>query len=406
MVAVEGTNWECTGGISCAWGENLEGVRNTGVTFDLATYGENRFVWSPHVYGGDVTNNYAYTDAAWKAHWGYLVDGTHATNEAASLIGEFGTKYEGGMVEWLDDLIDYLIEIEQRNTFYWSLNPDSGDTGGLLENDWTTDESGKLSALDRLQPNPSKIEYDSASGQVCVSFEGGQVASISSSMSEKNDLLKVAEQEPQSGLDLIFILDSSGSVAFNDDDFLNWQAEIDYVSTTVRNWAPSRTALINFSGCSRMYTLKQCQKANKLKLEWGLTEYLTNDEVLARLDLMGPSDFNFGFTWTNEAFTIALEEFEANSSLDRNKIIILVTDGEPYPYDAGHEPCKSSTNYISETMIGLRHLNVEIMTLGINMSQYQMEEYFRCMDVVYNVDGFDSLSSKEKWEKIEMEWQK
>merc|ERR1712154_614619 len=110
----------------------------------------------------------------------------------------------------------------------------------------------------------------------------------------------------------------------------------DYVSTTVRNWAPSRTALINFSGCGRRYTLEECQKANKLKLEWGLTEYSTNDEVLARLDLMGPSDFNYGYTWTNEAFTIALEEFEANSSQDRNKIIIL----------------------------------------GINMSQYQIEEYF------------------------------
>ena len=173
MVAVEGTNWDCTGGISCAWGENLEGVRNTGITFDLTTYGENRFVWSPHVYGGDVTRNYDYSETAWNAHWGYLVDGTHPSNEAASLIGEFGTKYHGTMVNWLDDLIDYLIQIDQRNTFYWCLNPNSGDTGGLLQNDWTTEESAKLAALERLQPNPSKIEYNAGSGQVCVSFEGG-----------------------------------------------------------------------------------------------------------------------------------------------------------------------------------------------------------------------------------------
>merc|ERR1712087_1098381 len=66
-------------------------------------------------------------------------------------------------------------------------------------------------------------------------------SSIPSTVS-KNDLLKVAEQESQSNLDLIFILDSSGSVAFNDDEFLNWQAEIDYAAATVRKWAPSRTA--------------------------------------------------------------------------------------------------------------------------------------------------------------------
>merc|ERR1712187_36819 len=76
------------------------------------------------------------------------------------------------MVDWLDDLVDYLISIEQRNTFFWCLNPNSGDTGGLLQNDWTTEESGKLEALDLLQPFPSKIEWDSDSNTVCISFDG------------------------------------------------------------------------------------------------------------------------------------------------------------------------------------------------------------------------------------------
>ncbi len=73
LVAVEGTNWQCNT-INCACGENLEGVRNTGITFDEESYGINRFIWSP------------------------------ATNE-------FGTRYTGGMVNWLDD----LISIDQRN---------------------------------------------------------------------------------------------------------------------------------------------------------------------------------------------------------------------------------------------------------------------------------------------------
>eukprot|EP01083_Nonionella_stella_P158890 517664_1 len=148
LVAVEGTNWQCNT-INCAWGENLEGVRNTGITFDEESYGINRFIWSPHVYGADVTGN-PYSDAGWTSHWGYLVDGTHATNKAASVIGEFGTRYTGGMVNWLDDLITYLISIDQRNTFYWCLNPNS----------WSNQETL------RLQPNPSTV---------CVAFEGGGV---------------------------------------------------------------------------------------------------------------------------------------------------------------------------------------------------------------------------------------
>merc|ERR1712038_1331013 len=51
-------------------------------------------------------------------------------------------------------------------------NPNSGDTGGLLQSDWTTEESGKLEALDLLQPFPSKIEWDSDSNTVCISFDG------------------------------------------------------------------------------------------------------------------------------------------------------------------------------------------------------------------------------------------
>ena len=93
-------------------------------------------------------------------------------NEAVSIIGEFGTKYTGNMVDWLDDLIDYLIEIDQRNTFFWCLNPNSGDTGGLLKADWTTEETGKLTALERLQPDPSVITYDADNGRVCISGLG------------------------------------------------------------------------------------------------------------------------------------------------------------------------------------------------------------------------------------------
>ena len=67
MVAIEGTNWDCNV-INCAWGENLEGVREQGVTFTNENYGTNRFIWSPHVYGEDVTGNPLYSEAGWQSH--------------------------------------------------------------------------------------------------------------------------------------------------------------------------------------------------------------------------------------------------------------------------------------------------------------------------------------------------
>mmetsp|Transcript_47437 Transcript_47437/g.76100 ORF Transcript_47437/g.76100 Transcript_47437/m.76100 type:complete len:594 (+) Transcript_47437:78-1859(+) len=184
MIAVEGTNSDCTSlgaDTYCAWGENLMGVKSKGVTFDYSNYGSNRFLWSPHVYGGDVTGNWVYSTTAWQQHWGYLVDGSYSSNKAASVIGEFGTKYEGSMVSWLNSLVNYLIQIDQRNTFFWCLNPNSGDTGGLLQDDWTTPQSAKLAQLTKLQPTPTTISYDSSSGQVC--FENLGTASSSGSTS-------------------------------------------------------------------------------------------------------------------------------------------------------------------------------------------------------------------------------
>merc|ERR1712244_191932 len=103
-------------------------------------------------------------------------------------------------------------------------------------------------------------------------------AAPSSPRSAKKGLLKVTEQEvPPSPIDVIIMLDSSGSVA--DVDFLNWQAEIDYAASLVDAYVDSdvvtvdvRVALINYSGCSPTYTFEECQKKKKLKLEWGLTD--------------------------------------------------------------------------------------------------------------------------------------
>merc|ERR1712083_263535 len=180
-----------------------------------------------------------------------------------------------------------------------------------------------------------KTDKDAVDG---YEYEGIECYVYSASASLKvASTLKVTEQEPLPGLDLIFILDSSGSVAVDDDDFSNWQAEIDFVAAAIdRSFvSETRVGLINFSGCGPKVTFAECQKQNKLKNELSLT---STEEALEHLDSMGSDDFNAGFTWTDEALAMALTEFEANSSPDHSKLIVLLTDGEPYPPNQGHEP--------------------------------------------------------------------
>jgi len=43
------------------------------------------------------------------------------------------------------------------DNFVWCLNPNSGDTGGLLLNDWVTPDTAKLSVLANLVANPTNV---------------------------------------------------------------------------------------------------------------------------------------------------------------------------------------------------------------------------------------------------------
>lgn len=205
LIAVEGTNYDCTV-ISCAWGENLEGLK-TGVIFDEASYGANRVIYSPHVYGYDVTGNSAYSTAGWYAHWGFINDQL----ETAVVIGEFGTKYDTTTMQgWLDSLVSYLISLDQRNTFFWCLNPNSGDTGGLLQDDWTTPQTAKLAALQKLQPSPSVTTY--SNGQICVSNLGaaGTPSSPVSSPTTKSPTVQAPVSSPTTSPPTTTTASSSG----------------------------------------------------------------------------------------------------------------------------------------------------------------------------------------------------
>ncbi|MGW6419272.1 cellulase family glycosylhydrolase [Streptomyces sp. NPDC055055] len=131
------------------WGGNLRGVRDHPV--DLGA-GNSQLVYSPHDYGplvfqqpwfkGDWNRTTLERDV-WDPNWLYL----HKENTAPLLIGEWGGFLDNGPNQkWMTALRDLVAENRIHQTF-WCLNPNSGDTGGLLLNDWATWDEAKYSLL-------------------------------------------------------------------------------------------------------------------------------------------------------------------------------------------------------------------------------------------------------------------
>ena len=150
LIIVEGV--QTTGGQSYWWGGNLRSAGHAPVRLQVA----NRLVYSVHDYPQSVYWQPWFADAnypnnlppIWDSTWGYLVQ-----NDVAPVwLGEFGTRYQTDSDRrWLSALADYARAHELGFAF-WCLNPDSGDTGGILQDDWQTVETAKLNALRELLP--------------------------------------------------------------------------------------------------------------------------------------------------------------------------------------------------------------------------------------------------------------
>ena len=142
----------------------------------------NKLVYSTHDYPASVYQqswfgaaNYPENlPAIWDKNWGYLFkNGT-----APVLVGEFGTKLESASDKlWLEALVKYmqgginggtLAQGQQGPSWtYWSWNPNSGDTGGILADDWKTVNLAKLNLI-----QPMQFSMNSASdGSVIANFE-------------------------------------------------------------------------------------------------------------------------------------------------------------------------------------------------------------------------------------------
>lgn len=133
------------------WGGNLSGVKDHPVNLNI----HNKLVYSTHDYPPSISTQPWFSDskfpsnlpAVWDTHWGYI----QKNNIAPVLIGEFGSRLQTSAdSQWFDSILNYI----KANNFpwcFWSLNPDSGDTGGILLDDWVSVDQNKQQKLASIQ---------------------------------------------------------------------------------------------------------------------------------------------------------------------------------------------------------------------------------------------------------------
>jgi endoglucanase len=120
-----------------------------------------RLVYSAHDYGPGVYNQNWFHAAnfpnnlpgIWDSHWAYL----QLQNIAPVIMGEFGGRSMGQDTEgvWQRTLVDYL-KAHGISYTYWAWNANSGDTGGILNDDWTTVNQAKMNILSAYQWPPAR----------------------------------------------------------------------------------------------------------------------------------------------------------------------------------------------------------------------------------------------------------
>jgi endoglucanase len=152
LIMVEGV--EEYNGATYWWGGNLQGA----ATYPVVLSNPAKLVYSPHEYGPTVYPQPWFNDptfpsnmpAIWEKNFNFLL----TQNKAPLFAGEFGLKTQGGKDEvWFDAFLAFMGQKGYSWTF-WCWNPNSGDTGGILADDWTSVNQWKV---DKLKPHLSPI---------------------------------------------------------------------------------------------------------------------------------------------------------------------------------------------------------------------------------------------------------
>lgn len=155
LIFVQGINGNFDGreasNIAMNWGEDFQPQ-----AYQPLDIPADKLVLSPHTYGPDVYVKSSFGAASFPANlaadWETLF-GQFAGKHPV-VPGEWGGKYGNGTggqadVVWQNAFVDYLIAKGMRSSFYWCYTPNSGDTGGILD-DQLQVRADKMALLNRL----------------------------------------------------------------------------------------------------------------------------------------------------------------------------------------------------------------------------------------------------------------
>ena len=220
LIAVEGVgSYNGQGGW---WGGALQGVADHPVTLNVA----NHVIYSPHEYGasiynqpwfnaGDYPNN---MPAIWDSEWGYIAK----QNIAPIWIGEFGSKLQTSVDQtWMKALVNYMdgvgtnaIPVAQGQQglswAYWAWNADAIDTGGIMNQDWTTQDQTKLAVI---QPamytagstgTPATTSSDPGNAVFTVSLSAASATAVTLHYATADGTAKAGQDYQASAGDVVF----------------------------------------------------------------------------------------------------------------------------------------------------------------------------------------------------------
>ena len=152
------------------WGGALQGVRDRPVRLAV----DDKLVYSPHDYPASVFPQPWFFDGSdltevFRNAWGFI----HEEEIAPIWLGEFGSRLESDVDRrWGEAIVSYLSgDYDNDGTVdpdatpisyaWWSWNPNSGDTGGILLDDWSTPRQNALTLLEPiLEPSPGSSSAD------------------------------------------------------------------------------------------------------------------------------------------------------------------------------------------------------------------------------------------------------
>jgi endoglucanase len=165
LIIVEGVE-QSQDGTGYWWGGNLRDVRN----YPITSISSSNLVYSFHEYGSGVFNQTWFSEPTFPnnmpAIWDDRFYFIYKQGIGNLLLGEFGITEANaantGSIDykWLTALMAYLGK--NVDWTFWSWNPDSGDTGGILKDDWASVNTAKYNIIKpyiggNIQPTPTPV---------------------------------------------------------------------------------------------------------------------------------------------------------------------------------------------------------------------------------------------------------